>query len=217
MLLWVTCSSWDGSGCSKVPISQNNENKMSFGVIASKKRQMVWMKKGAGGEGTVWDWVGKARERIGKAVGWVPNAHSEDQSLEPLCAGNTKRLAPCLVDNEPMGVQWQLNFQRARGKRCPSLSVLSNRPKWHKDTLWTCRNWAIHVFTEISWRSIVREPWLKPLSSAGGEWKIITCQLNASTCKFGNFTSYVWQIFWLTIWHKVISNSPCSGTHLLFF
>lgn len=101
------------------------------------KRQMVWMKKGAGGEGTVRDWVGKARERIGMAVGRVPNAHSEDQSLEPLCAGNTKRLALRLVDNGPMGVQRQLNFQRARGKRCPSLSVLSNGPKRHKDTLWT--------------------------------------------------------------------------------
>lgn len=69
------------------------------------------------------------------AVGRVPNAHSEDQSLEPLCAGNTKRLAPRLVDNGPMGVHQQLNFQRARGKCCPSLSVLSNGPKWPKDTL----------------------------------------------------------------------------------
>lgn len=120
------------------------------------------MKKGAGGEGTVRDWVGKARERIGMAVGRFPNAHSEDQSLEPLCAGNTKRLAPRLVDNGPMGVQRQLNFQRARGKRCPSLSVLSNRPKRIKTHCERGRNWAIRVFTEISFRSEVRESWLKP-------------------------------------------------------
>lgn len=69
------------------------------------------------------------------AVGRVPNAHSEGQSLEPLCAGNTKRLAPRSADNGLMGVLRQLNFQRARGERCPSLSVLSNRPKRHKDTL----------------------------------------------------------------------------------
>lgn len=98
------------------------------------KRQM---KEGAGGEGMVRDWVGKARGRIGMAVGRVPNAHNEGQSLEPLCAGNTKRLAPCSADNEPMGVLWQLNSQRARGERCPSLSALSNRTKWHKDILWT--------------------------------------------------------------------------------
>lgn len=69
------------------------------------------------------------------AVGRVPNAHSEGQSLEPLCAGNTKRLAPRSADNGLMGVLRQLNSQRARGKRCPSLSALSNRLNRHKDTL----------------------------------------------------------------------------------
>lgn len=69
------------------------------------------------------------------AVGWVPNAHSEGQSLDPLCAGNTKQVALRSGDNGPMGVLRQLNFQRPRGKRCPSLSAPSNRPERHKETL----------------------------------------------------------------------------------
>lgn len=74
---------------------------------------------------------------LGMAVGRVPNAHSQGQSLDPLCAENTKQEALCCQDKGPLSVLWQLNFQRPRGKRCPSLSAPSNRPKRHKDTLWT--------------------------------------------------------------------------------
>lgn len=155
-----TYSSWDVSGCWNVPISQDNENKMSSGVDSQLKRRMVFGGGGAGGEGTGRDWVGKARERIGMAVGRVPNAHSEGQSLEPLCAGNTKRLAPRSADNGLMGVLRQLNFQRARGERCPSLSALSNRPKWHKDTLWT--------WQKLSHPCFHRDLEFNPLPAGGG-------------------------------------------------
>lgn len=76
----------------------------------------------------------QGRESEWQRAGFL-NAHSRGQSLELLCAGNTKRRAPCSRDNGLMGVLGQLRFQRARGERCPSLSALSNRPERHKDTL----------------------------------------------------------------------------------
>lgn len=112
-----------------------------------------------GEEGTVRDWVGKARERIGMAVGRVPNAHSEGQSLELLCAGNTKRLARCSADNGPMGVLRQLNFQRTSAAhlfQCWATGL--NGIKTHCER---GRNWAIRVFTEISFKSEVRESRVK--------------------------------------------------------
>lgn len=95
--------------------SPSNGNKMSRGLIAGRS--------GVGGGGielekrggeSEWQWAG------------FLNAHSQGQSLEPLCAGNTKRTAPRPADNGPMGVLRQLNFQRA---------APSNRPGRHRDTL----------------------------------------------------------------------------------
>lgn len=83
------------------------------------------------------------------AAGRVPNAHSEGQSLEPLCAGNTKRLAPCSPDNELMGVLRQLNFKEQEAsaahlfqRRATGLSGIKTRCERGRDG-------AVHVFTEI--------------------------------------------------------------------
>lgn len=56
----------------------------------------------------------RGRESEWQRAGFL-NAHSRGQSLEPLCAGNTKRRAACSADNGLMGVLGQLRFQRARG------------------------------------------------------------------------------------------------------
>lgn len=71
------------------------------------------------------------------AVGRVPNAHSEGQSLEPLCAGNTKRPAP--------PPRWTTGRRACCGSlilKEPEASVAhlfrrrATDPERHKDTLW---------------------------------------------------------------------------------
>lgn len=83
-------------------------------------------------EGGRWEEAGpeielekRGRESERQRAGFL-NAHSQGQSLEPLCAGNSKRLAGCSADN---------GRRACYGERWPSLSAPSNRPKRHKDTL----------------------------------------------------------------------------------
>lgn len=111
------------------------------------------MHEGGGSEGTEWDWVGKARGRIGMAVGRVPAAHSEAKTRSRSVPG----IPSAWLDGRRTKGRWAccgcLAFKE-RGPRaahlfqCRATSLTGIKTHCRRG-----RNRAVHVWKEASFTS----------------------------------------------------------------